>query len=313
MEAILKKRSRSHPTPSGKRLTPTPRDVAIVRALYEHGPLPTAHLYELTREHGIDLTRLKKRVGDLFHESDTPHSGAYLTRPWQLNPEMNFAHFVVSEATKFGEHLLADFGHLNPEAKATAGGSYPHKFMTACITASFEIAAKKTGIRYVSRAEILANSPTKSLSMPAPISYKSLVYKKPITADAIFALEYRKGRLYFLVEADLNNEPVRRTDFETTSYLRKVLQYKQAIGTGAYKSHFGIEQGLVVLTFTTNERHADNLVAMIGEELKACRFLLTTALPVFAGPFAVPAVIEDILERPYKRAGYPDFRLDQFA
>jgi len=315
MDVIVKtqRRSRSHPTPSGRRLDPTPRDVAIVQALYEHGPLPTSHIYELTREYGVDLTRLKKRIGDLFHEQNTPHGGAYLARPWQLNPEADLSHFVVSEQTEFGERLLAEFGRLSPEAKASAGGSYRHKFMTACVTASFEIAAKRRGLRYISRQDILANSPSKTLSLQAPISYKGLFYDKPITADATFGLEYPTGRLYFLVEIDLNNEPVRRVSLDTTSYLRKVLQYQAAIGGGTYKEALGIEQNLVVLTFTTTQRHADNITTMIGEELGKCRYMLTTALPELDGPFRVPSVIEDILDRPYRRMGYPDFRLGQFA
>jgi hypothetical protein len=231
---------------------------------------------------------------------------------------LNFAHFVVSEQTEFGERLLQDFGALNVEARASAGGSYPHMFMTACVTASFEIAAKKRSLRFISKGEILAASPTKTLSLPAPISYTfadkhTATHKKPVTADAMFGLEYPTGRSYFLVEVDLNNEPLRRNDFDATSYLRKILQYREAIGGGTYKTQFRIEQGLVVLNFTTNAKHAENIVGLIGEELGKCRYLLTTAAPEFDGPFSVPGVIEDIIERPYIRSGYTDFCLAKFV
>lgn len=312
------RRMRSTATSTGQQIIPTPRDLEILLKLYEHGPLPSAYLFELTRHLGRDLTRLKKRVGDLFHEDNTPHGRPYLERPWQLNPRYDYAHFVVSDLSAAGERLLTEFELLRPEAKATAGGSSQHRFMTACITASFELAVRKCrGLRWISRGEIMSSSPHKTLSLTAPISYafKSGVrqYDKPISSDAIFGIEYPAGRLYFLIETDLHNEPVRREDFNTTSYLRKALQYKEAIGSGRYRAHFGFEQSLVVLTFTTNEVHAENVRAMVLKELGDIRYLLFTSLPVFDGPLRVPGIIEDILGRPYARAGHSDFYLNRFG
>lgn len=306
----MQKRSRSKPVSTGKEITPTPRDLFVMRMLHEHGPLPTEYLFELSRHLGRDYTQFQKRIRDLYHERNTPHRNAYLARPWQLNPPTDFAHKVVSENTDRADRLLADFAMYLEEGRASPGGSYPHRLMTACITASLEIAVRKNpNLRWISKGEIMVNA--RALELRAPISFAFgdgvRTYNKPLVPDTIFGIQYPTGRLYYVVEADLNNEPLRRPDFEATSCLRKILQYKEAIGSGSYREALNIEQPLLVLTYTTNQGHADNLVKLIGDEVGPCRFLLTTTLRQFDGPFRVSPIVGDILERGYKRAGYADF------
>jgi hypothetical protein len=309
MDALLKppKRNRNDHAPTGVWVDIVPRDIEILRLLYEHGPLPTAYLHALTKDQGADLTRLKKRIGMLFHERDNIYRNWLLERPPQLNPRSNLSHFVVSEVGATGLRALDEEGLLALHAKASAGGNYAHMFMSACITAAIEAQAKSLGFRYVSRREILADAGLDQLSFKAPISYKGERYEAPLKPDAIFALENAKGRLYFLLEADRNNEPVRRKDFSQTSYLRKVLQYRSLIATSDYKRQLKIDQQLVVLTVTTNRAHMLEIMQVVKAELDSARYLLFTHQPEFGGVFRVPGLITDLLTRQWDRVGYDPF------
>jgi hypothetical protein len=310
MDAILpKKRSRNDHQPTGKWVDLVPRDIEILRLLYEHGPLPTAYLHALTKDQGADLTRFKKRMGDLFHENNNAYRNWLLERPPQLNPRSDLSHFVVSDLGLTGLRVLAEEGLLADHAKASAGGNAQHMFMTACLTAAIEAQAKALGLRYVSRREILSDAGLNYLAFDAPITYQGMTYTAPLRPDAIFALENAQGRLYFLLEADRHQEPVRRKDFSQTSYLRKVLQYKQLIATSDYKRQLKIDQKLVVLNATTNKAHMLEIMKMVGEELTQARYLLFTAVPEFGGLFRVPGLLTDLLTREWQRVGFAPFTI----
>lgn len=76
---------------------------------------------------------------------------------------------------------------------------------------------------------------------------------------------------------------------------------------------FSLAQKLVVLTYTTNATHSEKLRELLLEEIGETNYLLFASLPLFDGPFRVPSVLMDILAWPYKRAGRPDFFLNNFA
>ena len=79
----LGRRKRLSPSPTGKRVSPTNRDLRWFAALAEHGPLPSSFLLAFGGNDHHSEKRARERLTDLFHESNTPHGGAYLTRPLQ--------------------------------------------------------------------------------------------------------------------------------------------------------------------------------------------------------------------------------------
>ena len=100
--------------------------------------------------------------------------------------------------------------------------------------------------------------------------------------DGLFGLEYaREGqKLYrfFALEADRNTIPVKRTNLAQTSYLRKVLAYRQIVLQDIQRTHLGLPN-LLVLTVTTNEQHMRNIMALVKElatDGKSTLFLFKT-------------------------------------
>lgn len=73
MEAITKRRHRGTRTSTGARIRVQLRDIAVFKALYEHGPLPTHYLYEFAKPLAPSYAGLKMRLTDLFHEEETEH------------------------------------------------------------------------------------------------------------------------------------------------------------------------------------------------------------------------------------------------
>lgn len=254
---------------TGKRVEPTERDLAWFRALQRHGPLPSSFLLAFTRHLCRSTTRALERLGDLYHEGNTPHGGPYLNRPAQQWSALSKFQRAVYELTPAAEQALEERG---PSATRSRDGSglYQHRLMVACITASIELATQPdASLRFIAQDEILARSPCKTVAVPCTVTYanprtgKRQILEKPLVPDAMFGLEYATDAgpryRFFMVEADRNHEPVIRADLRETSYLRKVLQYREVIGRGVYREHLGMKAPMLLLTVTTNTRHMANI------------------------------------------------------
>lgn len=83
MVTSTKRRSRTTPQSTGKRVTVQERDLLWFQKLREHGPLPSSFLLEYCKASHSSEKRAQDRLTDLFHEDNTPHDGTYLTRPLQ--------------------------------------------------------------------------------------------------------------------------------------------------------------------------------------------------------------------------------------
>lgn len=308
---------------TGKRIGPTVRDLLWFQALRRHGPLPSNFLLALTRESHRNDTRTFERLGDLYHEANTPHGGPYLDRPVaQWSALSKFQHTVYDLAPA-AEQALHE-RRIRDGVGNGAEGTYHHRLMVACVTASIELAVKHSvGLRFIAKDEILARSPHRSISIQCRVSHTNTrtggcqVLDRPLIPDALFGIEYSglRGRLYrfFMVEADRNKEPVRRADLRETSYLRKVLQYREAIGRGLYRQHFGMKAPMLLLTITTNARHLANIKRMVGEVFgeSGCPYLLFGSFPQFGDLLTVPSPCPELLGGAWERVGYPPMRIDE--
>ena len=311
----LARRLRYGRTSTGKRIELTDADILTFAVLQRHGPLPSTYIHQFTKGLRRNESKTKERLGHLFHEDNTAHGGPYLERPWQQWQSMNARYQpAVAENTPLAEQVLKERGLLPETAKAPTGAQFQHRFMIACITASIELAVRDDpALRYISQDEILARSPQKTIEIPCSISYanprtgKRQTLDKPLIPDAVFGLEYQgAGYRFFMLEADRNHEPVRRADLAETSYLRKILQYREVIEKGIYKQHFGMTAGMLVLNVTTNFAHMHNIVELVNELTngKGSPYLLFKTLPHFGKYLQVPPVLEDLTTTAWHRGDF---------
>lgn len=320
----IDRRFRWEPTTSGTKVFTTDRDVMWFEKIHNHGPLSSVYLAEFTRllygmtEQGANR-KTKDRLTALYHEDETFHDkdgkSYYLHGTLLSCPEDQWATRKVEhnariyDLTARSERVLKDEGIWSDRAQK-AGGTFVHRYMTACITASIELATIKAGnVRYIPQSEILDRS---QCNLTFPIVVRGTSHN--LCPDAIFGLEYdlgdRKGYRFFIVEADRFHEPVRTANFDTRkSYERTILQYKKFIAGKQYKDDLKMTASLQVLTVTRGPNAQNTLVRLTGELSDGSNnYLLYQNVPLYFNRwFSPPPVLYDLFENGWERAGTTPF------
>lgn len=265
----LGRRCRTTPTPTGKRITPQPRDLLWFEKLAEHGPLPSSFLLAFAKDTHRSEKRAKERLTDLFNEDRTPHKGAYLTRPAQqfrtLDARYNQLVYDLSPAS------VAVLRKSGSAIRPARSGPWQHSLMVSCITASIELACnERDDINYIPQSKILARAETSlrwTTEICDPDSGAS--YEKDLLPDAVFGLEYltSEGKRYrfYALEADRATEPLRSAEIHRKSFLRHLLQYEDYIEGDGYREHLNLTAPLMVLNVTTSEERVQRMLGLTDE------------------------------------------------
>jgi hypothetical protein len=310
---------------TGKRIQLTERDLEVFRLLARYRFLRSTHLHALAG--GRSYKRFIERLGNLYHE------GGYIDRPKQQWQAINARYMpAVYELGEAGRTVLAQYG------AAPAGGHghrpsrhYHHELMICDILSSIEIGAHvDPSLRFISWPEILASpkmpettrKAARPMAVRVPIIHpgfgtgKSHRIDRPLVPDALFGLEYTasgsKQYRFFALEADRNTEPIVRSNPRQSSYLRKILQYREIGARSVYKTLWGLPN-LLVVNVTINDRHRMNIMGLVNEltKGKGCTFLLFGTIPSLGSLEQAPRPIPDILTGAWHRTGHPDFFIDQ--
>lgn len=103
--------------------------------------------------------------------------------------------------------------------------------------------------------------------------------------------------------------PLTRSNLEETSYLRKLLQYREIIARGVFRQHLGITKApLLLLTVTTNRRHLDGIMALLREladEQAWTEAFLFKAVPNLGSFQRAPHPTHSLLTEAWDRVGNP--------
>jgi len=299
----LNRRRRDRRLSTGKRVAPQPRDLLWFQKLHEHGPLSSLYLHAFSKHIGRSEKRARDRLTDLFNETETPHGGAYLDRPLQQFRTFDARYQpLVYELAPAGERALREAGKWSDFANGHSG-PWQHQFMVSCITASIELATlDNSNLNYIPQSTILKRAGER-LRFPVPfIDPKTKrEVKSDLIPDALFGFEYvdggRKLYRFFLVEADRATEPTRASKFNRKSHLRNFLQYREYVGRGLYKEHFGLTAGMLVLNVTSSQRTMENMIKLLGEIApKGNTYKLFQAVEEFGGVFQAAENTDGIVE-----------------
>lgn len=316
---------------TGKRISLTERDLEILRLLDRYRYLRSSHLHVLAG--GKSHKRFVERLGDLYHEA------GFINRPPQQWQAINARYMpAVYELGEPGRRLLAQYDPMSETGMGSArkplrgaGRQFHHELMVCDILSSMEIGVRANpDLRFIPWAEILASPkmPEATRESLRPMSVKAAVthqmprsrkahrFDRPLVPDALFGLEYtvggQKRYRFFALEADRNTEPVTRGDLRQSSYLRKVLQYREIAARSIYKSHWGLPN-LFVLNVTVNQRHEQNIMRLVDELTggKGIPSFLFKTMPSLASLEKAPLPEPDMLTEAWHRAGQHDFLIDR--
>ena len=314
LQDCVGRRRRDRRSPLGMRIGLTERDLLWLEKLHRHGPLSSTFLLAYSKRTYRSDGRAKDRLTHLYHEAGK-HGGACLERPWQQFATHGARyHDLVYDITDAGLLALMDAGRLREHVPAPFG-PWAHRYMTAAITASIELATMRTdNVRYIFGDEILGRAGT---PLRFPVTLAGVT--SDLIPDALFGLEYvvagRSLYRFFIVEADRGTEPATANGSRRRrkSYERTIHQYRVFVGKGMYKRALRLTAGMVVLNVTTSEARMRNLVALTGKLAEGGRnsYMLFAALPAFGRAFRPVEVLDHLLTSPWRRAGLAGFRIDR--
>lgn len=313
----LDRRSRLRATSTGKRVSPTERDLLWLRKLAEHGPLPSSFLLAFAGDMHKSDKRARERLTDLFHEDNTPDSGPYLIRPPQQFRTIDSRYNqLVYDLTPAGERALAS-AELQDRKRAAPSGPWLHRFMTSCITASIELATlRRPDITYIPQSQILARAkaePSFPVSIINPDTKCEII--KTLASDAVFGLEYltdeRSRFRFFAVEADRATEPTTSNNWNRKSFQRNLLQYDAYVAGGAYRSHLRLTAPLLVLTVSSDATRTARMIDFVAKRYPAGNgFMLFQTCEDFGPVFRPPQPNLTLLMGNWGRGGLPPFKIE---
>jgi len=315
-------------TTNGTRVELTDRDIELFKLLARYTYLRSNFLYAFLG--GKSETRFKERLGHLYHD------GRYINRPEQQWQFANCRYMpVIYELDARGEQVLREQGLVQDDSPLLKKGrigayrQFAHQLMICDCLASIELGVREDPrLRFISWHEVMARAPEKTRDLDNPFEIPvSISYALPpsgnahqadttVIPDGLFGLQYTpddaKTYRFFALEADRGTMPVARSNLHQTSYLKKILAYREIVAKHIHRSHLGLPN-LMILSVTSSEERMSNLMSLISQLTGgngSTVFLFKTLSTV--GDFrAAPMPTPYILTAAWKRAGCDDFYINK--
>jgi hypothetical protein len=307
----LGRRARLAAQSTGKRVSPTVRDLRWFSTLAEHGPLPSSFLLAFAQGEHRGEKRARERLADLFHEDNTPDGGPYLIRPPQQFRTIDSRYNqLVYDLAPAGWQAL-ERASMAPTRCAAPSGPWVHRFMTSCITASIELVTlARNDISYIPQSAILARAEA-DLRHPVTITdpASGRRFAKDLIPDAAFGLRYHTSDgdrfRFFAVEADRATEPTTSANWNRKSFERSLLQYEAYVAGGAYREHLGLTAPLLVLNVLSDAERARRMRDFVAKRYPAGNsFMLFQAWSDFGVVFRPPSPQTSLLDGDWERANF---------
>ncbi|HEX4497258.1 MAG TPA: replication-relaxation family protein [Thermoanaerobaculia bacterium] len=260
----------------------------MLRATYRHRLLRSTHLVALF---GGNSQATLRRLQLLFHHG-------YLDRPaMQLDWYARGSEPMVYALGNRGAEALEAEGQdrrggvrWDTKNRNLSRPFLHHTLAVAEVMVAFEVACRnREDVQFIPPEEVLAGAPESTRRLRLPFRWQVELrqdgkpYRLGVEPDKVFGLEFLGGapeshrRAYFFLEADRGTMPIMRKELTQTSFLRKLLAYRETWAQGSHRAHLGISN-FRVLTVTKTEDRVKNLV-------KACQSLSggASGLFLFAG------------------------------
>lgn len=273
-------------TPDSTNLRLTERDLLVLSLVSEHRLLQSHHLAKLvpgSRQHLI------RRLGRLFHSG-------YLDRPvsqrsLSLLARETFVYALAERGRKeLRERGFPVFSQAPRLRSRMLSSSLAHDLQVSEAAVALRAAAMERGLEFEMRQHPGDPGRLSALRWYCRISYREMTKGCVVVPDAAFTL--RRGEedvSWFFLEFDRGTMPASRRNPHQTSFLRKVLAYKETRRAGLLWKRDRIP-GFRVLVVAESEGRLESLRRVTAESFprgESRMFLFTTlkALLEGASPF----------------------------
>lgn len=304
------------PQPDGRGIVLSERDYLIFEAINRHGPLPATYLYELTRHlpNTKHYQTFQNRLTKLYngycanHRThryiandagrsvlDPKHTCSpvsYLSRPEQQWAAADAKYQpIIHDLAPQAAVVLAERG----VPLRTRSDPFLHRLMSACVGASFELGARRSGLVYADQARLFSHPkcPPETRADPNPLALP--VPGGTLIPDNLFGIQRDRPR-FFAVEIDRKTESI-NSEVAKSAYGRKLRGYLHVLRSETYRRRWGIPN-LSVLTVTTNQMHLQHMREFYNalDASDLAEYFLFTSVSGFGSNWKVPPLM-DLLER----------------
>jgi hypothetical protein len=259
----------------------TERDKEILRLVYRHRFLRSAHVCDLISGSGQQLLR---RLKLLYHHG-------YLSRP---RAQIDYYHHGGSSEMVYclgrasASLLKSDLGEMfrtvpwDEDNNSDRRVFLKHALLVSDIMVSIELACRQHGIRLLTEQDLAKSN--------QPFRWKMNVQgqKSSVAPDRVFALEFIRSdgsiqRSPFFLEADRGTMPVIRKTLSQTSFYRKLLAYEATWVQAIHEKRFGFSR-FRVLTVTNSAVRVKSLVDACSELKSGHGLFLFADLEILTSP-----------------------------
>jgi hypothetical protein len=247
----------------------TERDLRILSHVARHRFLSSEHLARLDGGSEQNVLRILRVLFD--HQ--------FLDRP-----ATQLAHMPISGprpmvyglgrrgAQALRDHSVhADSSDWTERNKRAGAKFIEHTLAIADFMVALEIACWERGdITLLHEREILANAPARTQKSREPLrlvvpGLSNKMGVSSVIADGLFGLGFPDDTAaYFLLEVDRGSMPIVRSNFDRTSYRRKLLVYWEAWKRKLHVEQFGVSQ-IRMLTITDSAKRVQNMLSAVDE------------------------------------------------
>ncbi len=202
----------------------------------------------------------------------------------------------VSEAT-----------HLIRKKYEGPAKNFSHSMMICDTMASIELGVMRSDCELVTWQEIVerANVPS-PMKLPCNISYgftngQTVRASTFLHPDGLFGIRYPNKKVaFFALEAEHFN-PIKPSNIDRASFLKKFLGYRDIIKTGAYRQ-LGIPNLRILVVAPTSEK-VKHMKELVVDEVRQSNLFLFNHIPVQEEIFKAPAPFPELFIREWQRAG----------
>jgi hypothetical protein len=295
------RRKRWTPIATRARYRPTERGIIMMEKLHRHGALPSSFLHAYCVLEGYrNRGRTLDNLTNLYNESQTPHGGRYLDRPFQQAATFDARYQeIMYEIAAPGLEALAERGLYHKYAPVPSNNHWIHDAFCSAFTASIELAvlAEPERYEYIFHDEIVERLGGHFLFEVAG---------EELEPDRSFGIRYKPsgGARIFLLEADRGTETnTTKSKKPRKTQDKSIRLYNTFIGQGAYQKYFPQGTRLMLIRIFSSPPKMEHVRDMTGN----CTFTLFQSWPTFTRFFKPPLPKLDFFTGPYLRAGHPAF------